>query len=347
VPLARSASTAPSTAAASPRVSADGAEAAGRGGLGGGVAAAAAGDPLQPPPLLTLHAVQDGRVVELPLEGAALRLPPVPAAGRHALRLWLRGAAPVGAQLVVTLLCPAPVAAGVAVQFRDPFESVTRLFSETNVHTLVAPSAAYEALAVASAAPPAHGALDDGSSSSSAPPPPAVPLVIGQAAMAQVLVRATQPAPLELLGARFVAPAASGLQLANQLADQLPQGPAATGLGGGHVFLLHLLSTRPVAVPGVSMGRLVLTWRRAPGEKAAAAGSGEKAAAAAAAVAAAAVDGPAPDPEVETGLDLPRMTAANSLLTARVVAPPAVTAGIAFPLQLQVGGWLLLGPEDL
>jgi hypothetical protein len=281
------------------------------GGSGGGAA-----------PAVALLAEQGGQLQELPLAGATLRLPPVPAGGCHTQRLWLRASAPLGAALTATLLCPAPVAAGAALEFRQPFESAARLFSETNVHTLVAPSGAYEAAATAAAAP------------GGAPAAPAVPLVIGQASMAQVLVRGAQGVPLELLGASLADPAA-GLQLVNRLADQLPAGPSPVGPGSGHVLLLHLLATQLLPPPGAPLGRLLLRWRRADagsgddtGDEARDTGAGKQRTQLDRAAAAPA--------EVETSLELPRVTVADAVLSARVVAPPAVTAGIAFPFQLQV-----------
>jgi hypothetical protein len=137
-----------------------------------------------------------------------------------------------------------------------------------------------------------------------------------------VLVRALQEAPLALLEARLDAGSPeSGLQLVNRLADQLPPGPAPAGGGSAHVFLLHLLSTRLLPAPAAPMGRLVLKWRRQQEQQEQQ--QQQK--------------GPQEPPaEVETALDLPRVTVAEAALSARVAGPPSVTAGIAFPLQLRL-----------
>ncbi len=125
-----------------------------------------AGEPLSTPTLLVLRG---GQLTALPSdEVSQLPLPPVPARGRHLLRVWLRSPCRLrNARLAATLLCPAPVTAALALNVDEPFAHSARLFGETGVHALVGPSAAF---------------AGGGGGGGAAP----LPLVIGQPVMVQV-----------------------------------------------------------------------------------------------------------------------------------------------------------------
>jgi hypothetical protein len=113
-------------------------------------------------------------------------------------------------------------------------------------------------------------------------------------------------------------------------------------LGDVQTFLMHVCPTRPSSAP-LSLGKLLLRWRRAPSGATEAAPlsalpGGESALAAGAAGSQGdAVEDQAPPGDVLTALELPRVTVVDSLITARVTSPAQVTAGIAFPYTLHVG----------
>lgn len=112
----------------------------------------------------------------------------------------------------------------------------------------------------------------------------------------------------------------AGLQLLTDLQQQLA-GPTSSArgllLGGPGAAATAICQICPISLlpAPVSMGRLLLRWRRA-------ATSG----------------GPALDdvPEGSTSLPLPQVLVQNSILSVHLVAPPQATTGIQFPLTLQI-----------
>lgn len=150
-----------------------------------------------PPPTLTLLAsLPDGKLHELSLQAQDLPLPKLAAGSVWTQRLWARSREAGGCRLTATLSCPALVVQHADLSFRPPFEHRVRLSAEAGMHTLVGPSAAFAAVNGGSGGTgqgqgaPAAGDRDA-----------AVPLVVGQSVMAQVLVGASHAADLLLLGA--------------------------------------------------------------------------------------------------------------------------------------------------
>lgn len=151
-----------------------------------------------PPPTLTLlAALPDGKLHELSLQAQDLPLPKLAAGSVWTQRLWARSREAGGCRLTATLSCPALVVQHADLSFRPPFEHRVRLSAEAGVHTLVGPSAAFAAVNGGSGGTGqcqgAAGAAGDRDA--------AVPLVVGQSVMAQVLVGASHAADLLLLGA--------------------------------------------------------------------------------------------------------------------------------------------------
>ncbi|PNW70671.1 hypothetical protein CHLRE_17g729700v5 [Chlamydomonas reinhardtii] len=308
-------------------------------------------------------------------------LPPVQPGRRHTVRLWARSAAAGTAAVAAMLLCPAQVTASATLTFEEPFEFKCRLSSEVGVHTLSLPRVNARELG-------------------------ATQLTIGQPVMVTALVRALQPALLELAGAQVALEPGAAIKLVADPAQQLsvlnggvggfdPRGTSAAAAGGagggggggipgsapgtappsplrlqngaggatgaagnadaavgggggsgpvvvapsrlcrGDVFTLLLpICPTEMLEHARSMGRLNLRWRRAAGHGLRAAmpalGDGDPDEADPLAE-------PCPDPWVTTTLELPRVTVADSLLTARtVLSQTAVTAGIPFTYSLQL-----------
>ncbi len=143
------------------------------------------------------------------------------------------------------------------------------------------------------------------------------------------------------------------LQLVNQVNDQLHARPVVLQCGGVHTFLLHVCPTHVTPTP-FSLGKLQLRWRcaaSAPLQPATPSTAGVAASARQAAdplgssapVAGQwgegvgdANEGMCPPEETVTTLDLPLVVVQEGLLSVKVVSPPHITSGIAFPFTLQV-----------
>lgn len=156
-----------------------------------------------PPPLALLARSDDGALQALPPEGASLTIRPIAADSTHTVLLWVRAAGPTAARLSAVLLCPAHVPRACELTFEDPFQTSVRLFSETGVHTLAPPPPH------AAAQRAQEGAGGGGASGGRS----ALPLVVGQAVLAQVAVQAVQDAEMELLGVSVQIPEGSGIQV--------------------------------------------------------------------------------------------------------------------------------------
>ncbi|KAG2431817.1 hypothetical protein HXX76_009311 [Chlamydomonas incerta] len=145
-------------------------------------------------------------------------LPPVQPGRRHTVRLWARSAAAGTAAVAAMLLCPAQVTASATLTFEEPFEFKCRLSSEVGVHTLSLPRVNARELG-------------------------ATQLTIGQPVVVTALVRALQPAMLELAGAQVALEPGAAIKLVADPAQQLAvlnggvggfdRGPAAAAAGGG------------------------------------------------------------------------------------------------------------------
>lgn len=158
-----------------------------------------------PPSRLTLlAALPDGKLHELNLEAQTLPVPKLAAGSVWTQRLWARSREAGSCRMTATLSCPALVVQHGDLSFRPPFEHRVRLCAEAGVHTLVGPSAAFAAVngngagegGVAGSGSIGQGevAVVEGG---------AVPLVVGQSVMAQVLVGTGHAADLMLLGAEL------------------------------------------------------------------------------------------------------------------------------------------------
>jgi hypothetical protein len=185
----------------------------------------------------------------------------------------------------------------------------------------------------------------------------------------QQLAALSAPADAAAAFAPGAAPAASSSALAHAAhggAAAAP--PPAALLDAGDVFslLLHICPTE-LLEPSRCLGRLNVRWRRAPGHGLRAAlpprppgaARGGALALSSQADADAALDGegealepgfdpmaePCPDPWVSTALELPRVTVADSLLTARTLGPSQVgTDGTGL---LGLDGWQGSAPGAL
>jgi hypothetical protein len=172
-----------------------------------------------PPPALTLlAALPDGKLHELSLEAQDLPLPKLAAGSVWTQRLWARSREAGACRLTATLSCPALVVQHADLSFRPPFEHRVRLSAEAGVHTLVGPSAAFAAVN--------GGVGGSQGAQAAAGGDAAVPLVVGQSVMAQVLVGASHAADLLLLGA--------GLELEPGSQLKVRAGTAAELSSGGH-----------------------------------------------------------------------------------------------------------------
>ncbi|KXZ44984.1 hypothetical protein GPECTOR_60g763 [Gonium pectorale] len=258
-------------------------------------------------------------------------LPPVEPGTSHTVRLWARSAAAGTAAVAAVLLCPAQVTATATLTFDEPFEFKCKMASEVGVHTLSLPRLSARELGVTA-------------------------LTIGQPVMVTAMIRALQPATLEVAGAQVMLEPGAAIKLVADPNQQLSaQGPGTCSrLARGDVLTL-LLPICPTELldHGRSMGRLNLRWRRPAGQalrpampqlhqqhqqqqQAAGQGKGEGAAVGEVEGGADPLAEPCPDPWVTTVLELPRITVAESLLTARTLGPSQVTAGIPFTYSLQL-----------
>lgn len=112
----------------------------------------------------------------------------------------------------------------------------------------------------------------------------------------------------------------AGLQLVTDLQQQLAGPRTSAGglrLGGPGAAATAICQVCPISLlpTPVSMGRLLLRWRRAVGPA-----------------------GPFQDdvPDGTTALPLPQVLVQNSIMSVRLVAPPQVTTGLPFSLTLQI-----------
>lgn len=144
-----------------------------------------------------LAALADGKLHELNAEGHVITLHELEAGSCFTQKVWVRSTRAGSCTLVAVLSCPAPVSQHAELHFAEPFEHVTRLTGELNVHTLVAPSSHYEAASAAGPADCIGG----------------VPLVVGQVAFAQVMIRAIQDVQLQLLYAQVELQQDAGVQV--------------------------------------------------------------------------------------------------------------------------------------
>lgn len=135
-----------------------------------------------------LAASQDGKLQTLNTEGHSLHLPSMTAGSCYNQQLWVRSAFAISCKLLVQLNCPGQVTQSVALQFAEPFEHVTRCSGEVNMHTLVGPSDEFAVMR--------QGGGSAGSSGG-------VPLVIGQVALAQVLIQAVHDVELQVMEAQL------------------------------------------------------------------------------------------------------------------------------------------------
>jgi hypothetical protein len=154
-----------------------------------------------PPSTLTLlAALPDSKLHELNLEAQTLPLPKLAPGAVWTQRLWARSRDVGSCRLTATLSCPALVVQHGDLTFRLPFEHRVRLCAEAGVHTLVGPSAAFAVVNGEGGT----GAPGDGQSAAAdIGGAVAVPLVLGQSVMAQVLVGTGHAAELLLLGAEL------------------------------------------------------------------------------------------------------------------------------------------------
>lgn len=153
-----------------------------------------------------LAALPDGKLHEVSLESQALSLPKLPPGATWTQQLWVRSSTAQDCRVTAVLSCPALVTAHADVRFQVPFEHRVRLCAEAGVHTLAAPSTAFavvngsdttsygalhgKAADAAGVAAGSSGSVDSGAD--------AVPLVVGQGVLAQVLVAARFPVDLLL-----------------------------------------------------------------------------------------------------------------------------------------------------
>lgn len=161
-----------------------------------------------PPSTLTLlAALPDGKLHKLSLEAQTLTLPKLAAGAVWTQRLWARSREAGSCRLTATLSCPALVVQHGDLTFRLPFEHRVRLCAEAGVHTLVGPSAAFAAVndgnAGGEGVASARGSGGQSAAADSGSGVDAVPLVVGQSVMAQVLVGTGHAAELLLLGAEL------------------------------------------------------------------------------------------------------------------------------------------------
>ncbi|GFR49515.1 hypothetical protein Agub_g11556, partial [Astrephomene gubernaculifera] len=289
--------------------------------------------------LVVDDAAGSGGLMALNNERYRIPLPRVEPGGTHTVRLWARSAAAGSATVAAVLLCPAQVTASASVTFEEPFEFKCRMSSEVGVHTLSLPRLS---------------ARDLGSTA----------LTIGQPVMVTALIRALQPATLELASAQVALEPSAAIKLVSDPNQQLSaHGPATPmRLARGDVFTLLLpICPTELLEHGRSMGRLNLRWRRPAGHVllpgkpghgtqqqgqqqqgqagavvAADKRTGDEAAAADQQQAVDPLAEPCPDPWVTTVLELPRVTVTESLLTARTLGPAQITAGMAFTYSLQL-----------
>jgi hypothetical protein len=166
----------------------------------------AAGTGAVPRHLTLLAAAADGKLHEVSLEGQVLALPKLPPGSSWTQRLWARSSTVQDCRVSAVLSSPALVPAHADLAFRQPFEHRVRLSTEAGVHTLLAPSPAFETINGSSLA---TAAVDGGSTASG----DAVPLVVGQSVLAQVLVAVSCPAELLLLDADVELQQESGLKV--------------------------------------------------------------------------------------------------------------------------------------
>lgn len=154
-----------------------------------------------PAQVTMLAALADGKLHALNAEGHVITLPELAAESCYTQRVWVRSMFASSCRLVAVLSCPAQVPQSAELHFVEPFEHMTRLTGELNVHALVAPSKNYAAVSSSAAADSTGG----------------VPLVVGQVVFAQVLVRAIHAVELQLLGAQLELQQDAGLQVCLQL----------------------------------------------------------------------------------------------------------------------------------
>ncbi|GLC48572.1 hypothetical protein PLESTB_000112500 [Pleodorina starrii] len=177
-------------------------------------------------------------------------LPPVAPGASHTVRLWARSAAAGTAAVAAVLLCPAQVTATATLTFEEPFEFKCRMSSEVGVHTLSLPRLSSREL---------------GSTA----------LTIGQPVMVTAMIRALQPATLELAGAQVALEPGAAIKLVADPNQQIAAhggpgggsgGTAAMRLSRGDVFTLLLpICPTELLEHSRSMGRLNLRWRRCAG----------------------------------------------------------------------------------
>lgn len=161
------------------------------------VTSSASGSPLNT--LTLLAALPDGKLQELSLESQILSVPRLAAGASWVQHLWARSREALSCSLKATLSCPALVTQQSQLNFMLPFEHRVRLSAEAGMHTLVGPSDAFTSVNSSNTAPAvvsqqtAAGTFDTAAA--------AVPLVVGQGLLLQVLVTAVHSADLLLLGA--------------------------------------------------------------------------------------------------------------------------------------------------
>lgn len=112
-------------------------------------------------------------------------------------RLWARCRQAGSCRLTASLSCPALVVQHADLTFKPPFEHRVRISAEAGVHTLAGPSGAF-ALVNGGVGGAGGADLGGGMAAGAAA---AVPLVVGQSLLLQVLLATAHAADLLLLGA--------------------------------------------------------------------------------------------------------------------------------------------------
>ncbi|KAG2485655.1 hypothetical protein HYH03_015627 [Edaphochlamys debaryana] len=175
-----------------------------------------------------------------------IQLPTVQPGRRYTVRLWARASAAGTAAVGAMLLCPAQVTATATLTFEEPFDFKCRMSSEVGVHTLSLPRLT---------------SRDLGSTA----------LTIGQPVVLTAMLRALQPAVVEVASAQVALEPGSAIRLVadpnQQLAAHGPPpgvGPP-TGPGGPSQAPTSLASTLgpdpaagPAGAAAVASGALVV-----------------------------------------------------------------------------------------
>ncbi|GLI59688.1 hypothetical protein VaNZ11_001632, partial [Volvox africanus] len=181
-----------------------------------------------------------GGLMALNNERYRIPLPAVQPGRSHTVRLWARSAAAGTATVAAVLLCPAQVTATATLTFEEPFEFKCRMASEVGVHTLSLPRLTTRELGTTA-------------------------LTIGQPVMVTAMIRALQPATLELAGGQVALEPSAAIKLVadpnHQINAHGPSNPMTLSRGDVFTLLLPICPTE-LLEHGRSMGRLNLRWRR-------------------------------------------------------------------------------------